>query len=88
MTIDIKALEADLEGLGQQPGSKRVNCRPLALIAEHPEAEEAIRKGIADLRYSAAKIAEVLTRNGLKISENSIKRHRQGACEACKEMQA
>lgn len=80
--IDLSALQADLEA-GSKPRTNS-NCAVQLLVREHPEAEEVLRSAIADQRRSAAKVAVILTRNGLKISETSIKRHRQGACQACK----
>lgn len=82
MTINLSALEADLEAAPTTYGQK---CALQALAAEHPEAEAVLRRAVLDVHRSAARVSQILTRNGLKISEASIKRHRQGICTRCKE---
>ena len=80
--IDVSALEADLQAAPRGvPSGHR--CALQVLVTEYPEAEEVLRRAIADLSRSAAVTAAILTRNGLKISDSSIKRHRQGTCTMC-----
>lgn len=80
--IDLSAIEADLAS-APKVGNSRNQCSVQALVRDHPEAEKTIRDAIAATRYSAATIASVLTKNGLKIGETTIRRHRQGDCKFC-----
>lgn len=82
MSIDLSALQADLDSIQQTQGGHP--CRVQQLVAEHPEAEETLRKAIASTQYSARNVARVLTRNGLDISEGSVNKHRKGECRYCK----
>lgn len=85
MTIDLSALEADLSAA---PSSRGNRCAVQDLVARYPEAEEVLRRAINDLTRSCAGQARILSRNGLKISESAIKRHRDGTCQQCKEESA
>lgn len=87
MTLDLSALQADLDSL-PKAGRGGTVCALQALVKEHPEAEETLLRAIADHTRSAARVAEVLTRNGLQISETSIKRHRKGGCQQCRKAAA
>ena len=82
--IDLSALEADLEATPPS-GTGRNTCAVQSLVAQHPEAESVLKRAIADHRRSAKRVSEVLTRNGLKIGETAIRKHRTGTCSVCKE---
>lgn len=84
MTIDLDALEADLAAMPPKGVGGRT-CVVQALVAEHPEAEGVLKQALADHARSAGRIAAILTRNGLKISETAVRKHRAGTCTVCRE---
>jgi hypothetical protein len=84
MSINLEALEADLDATPLPRGAGGHVCLVQALVAEHPEAEEVLRRALADTRRSHKRTAEILTRNGLKISETTVRKHRNGTCTVCR----
>ena len=62
MTLDVVALKAALEDVPAT--SRNGKCSLQTLVTEHPEAEEVIRAAVLDVKRSAARTAEILTRNG------------------------
>jgi hypothetical protein len=82
--IDVSAIESELESLPPK-GSGGHLCSLQKLVAEHPEAEGVLRRAIGDMRYGTRRVAEVLTANGLTISETTVRKHRNNACTTCKE---
>jgi len=80
--IDLSALEADLEALPPK-GSGQNKCKVQMLVALHPEAAATLKRAIGDLRWSPASVAAVLTKNGLPISESTIRKHRNNECSIC-----
>jgi IS30 family transposase len=60
-------------------------CRVSIVRAQlSPEDRAALDRVLADQRWTAARIAEVLGRYGYEMSAESMRRHRRGDCRCSK----
>ena len=82
MKLDLDKLQKDLDEIPAK-GSGGRKCGLQELVLEHPEAEAIIREALTSDKYSAMRVADTLTKNGLKIGESTITKHRRGLCTRC-----
>jgi hypothetical protein len=68
-----------LEGL--EPPKKVPACKVRALLEKlEPKDSEILKKALADEAWGSITLAEALNKRGIQISENPVRRHRQGKC--------
>ena len=73
---------ADLAGMQRKPGHP---CRLVRLRAENPEMAEQFDRAVAS-RYDAGAISRWFTAHDIPISDQFVRRHRNGGCESCRTM--
>lgn len=71
----LSEVEAVMEA--RRPGSK---CAVALLAVDDPALGDEVQAAI-DAGYTASSIAAVLAARGLKISEQSVQRHKRGDCQ-------
>lgn len=71
------------DDLDRIPDGRALTCRVQAAVAEHPDDGDTIWHACTGRGGSAVAISEVLSRYGIDVSPQSIRRHRRGEC-ACR----
>lgn len=75
-------LTDDLAALPER-GAPTNGCALTEAFAANPEDKEAIIAAVRNLRYSSAAVSEALTKNGIKIGDAGVRRHRANRCTSC-----
>lgn len=71
----------DLERIEpKRPGQQ---CSFLAYFEEHPEDVTTTLDAMRNPKYSSLALADVFTRNGLRASDGSVRKHRANRCQGC-----
>lgn len=71
---------ADLARMQKKPGT---TCRLVRLRTEDPEMAAQFDRAAAS-QYAAPAIARWFTDHGIVISDQFVRRHRNGGCESCR----